>query len=136
MRDAWADLELPRGASTITQQLAKNLWLSSSRSPFRKLKEALLARSLERHLSKRRILELYLNVAEFGPGVFGAGAAASVYFGKPAAALDRLEAARLAAGLSRPASWNPRSQSRVYARRVERVLTRANSARAWIGRSL
>ncbi len=77
----------PRGASTITQQLAKNLWLSPSRSPLRKLEEAILTWQLERHLSKDRILEIYLNVAEFGPGIYGAEAGARHYFGKSAAAL-------------------------------------------------
>ena len=69
------DVEAPRGASTITQQLAKNLWLSPSRNPFRKLEEAILTWQLERTLSKRRILELYLNVVELGPGVYGVEAA-------------------------------------------------------------
>ncbi len=71
LEDALRDRELPRGASTITQQLAKNLWLSPSRNPLRKAKEALLTWQLERALSKRRILELYLNVVELGPGVYG-----------------------------------------------------------------
>jgi len=96
-----------RGASTITQQLAKNLWLTPSRNPWRKLKEALLTRSLERHLSKRRILELYLNVVEFGPGIYGAEAAARHYFGEPAAALTEHQAAELAAALPRPSTWHP-----------------------------
>ena len=75
MEEALREGGMPRGASTITQQLAKNLWLSSSRSPLRKIREAVLTRQLERALPKRRILELYLNVAEFGPGIYGAGAA-------------------------------------------------------------
>ena len=95
LEDALRDRELPRGASTITQQLAKNLWLSPSRNPLRKAKEALLTWQLERTLSKRRILELYLNVVEFGPGVYGAGAASQRYFGKAAADLDESEAAAL-----------------------------------------
>jgi monofunctional biosynthetic peptidoglycan transglycosylase len=96
-----------RGASTITQQLAKNLWLSPSRNPIRKVKEALLTRQLERSLTKKRILELYLNVAEFGPGIFGAEAAAQHYFEIPAVALDEDQAAQLAAALPRPATWHP-----------------------------
>jgi len=108
----------PRGASTITQQLAKNLWLSPSRNPLRKLREVLLTRSLENHLSKRRILEIYLNVVEFGPGVYGVGAAAPHYFGKPAAALTAHEAAMLAASLPRPTSWHPGVESEGYARYV------------------
>jgi monofunctional glycosyltransferase len=131
LREAWDEKELPRGASTITQQLAKNLWLSPSRNPWRKVKEALLTRELERRLDKRRILELYLNVAELGPGVYGAEAGARHWFGKSAAALERREAAQLAASLPRPSSWNPRSPSRVYARRVEKILGRIERA-AWL----
>jgi monofunctional biosynthetic peptidoglycan transglycosylase len=112
--DAVAGERSLRGASTITQQLAKNLWLTPSRSPIRKLKEAALTYQLERHLSKKRILELYLNVVEFGPGVYGAEAASRHYFGKPAADLSVAEAARLAAGLPRPARWNPASESPSY----------------------
>ena len=93
--------EVPRGASTITQQLAKNLWLSPSRNPVRKLKEAILTWQLERQLGKRRILELYLNVAEFGSGIYGAEAASRRYFGKSAADLSDDEAAQLAASLAR-----------------------------------
>jgi monofunctional biosynthetic peptidoglycan transglycosylase len=111
-----------RGASTITQQLAKNLWLSPSRSPTRKLREIVLTRQLERHLSKRRILELYLNVVEFGPGVYGAEAAARRYFGIPAADLSPEQAARLAASLPRPASWHPGVESRGYDKSVSRIL--------------
>lgn len=112
-----------RGASTITQQLAKNLWLSPSRSPLRKIREALLARSLEKHLSKRRILEIYLNVVEFGPATFGAEAAAQSYFGKSAAQLNNSEAVQLAASL--PASgWYPGARSRRYQAQVQRVQER------------
>ncbi len=116
--EALEEKELPRGASTITQQLAKNLWLSPSRNPWRKVKEALLTRALERHLDKRRILELYLNVVELGPGVYGAEAAARRYFGKSAAALGRREAAELAASLSMPSKWHPGVARRGYQRRV------------------
>lgn len=114
IRDALNGERSLRGASTITQQLAKNLWLSPSRSLLRKLKEAALTYQLEHRLSKRRILELYLNVVEFGPGVYGAEAAARYYFGKPAAALDPREAALLAAGLPRPSRWNPASDNQWY----------------------
>jgi monofunctional biosynthetic peptidoglycan transglycosylase len=107
-----------RGASTITQQLAKNLWLSPSRNPWRKVKEALLTRSLERHLSKHRILELYLNVVEFGPGLYGAEAAARWYFGTAAAAVTEHQAAMLAASLPRPSRWHPGVSSAAYARYV------------------
>jgi monofunctional biosynthetic peptidoglycan transglycosylase len=126
--DAWKDREMPRGASTITQQLARNLWLSPSRNPLRKVKEAILARQLERHLSKHRILEIYLNVAEFGPETFGATAAARRYFDKSPADLTEREAAELAAGLPRPSSWHPGATGRGYLRRVERLLGRMEKA--------
>ena len=122
VRKAIREREAPRGASTISQQLVKNLWLSPSRSLTRKLREATLTRRLEKSLSKERILELYLNVVEFGPGIYGAEAAAQHYFGKPAAQLTPREGAMLAAGLSRPRSWNPSSGSENYARRVDRIL--------------
>ncbi|MBI4421686.1 MAG: monofunctional biosynthetic peptidoglycan transglycosylase [Gemmatimonadetes bacterium] len=124
VREAMRRGASPRGASTITQQLAKNLWLSPSRNPLRKVKEAILTRQLEAHLSKNRILELYLNVVEFGRGVFGAEAAAQRYFGKPASALSEHEAALLAATLPRPATWNPESRSRTYHRHVARIQDR------------
>jgi monofunctional biosynthetic peptidoglycan transglycosylase len=111
-----------RGASTITQQLAKNLWLTPSRSPIRKLREIILTRQLERHLSKGRILEIYLNVVEFGPGIFGAEAAARHYFGVPASELDAEQAALLAASLPRPKTWHPGVESRGYERSVARIL--------------
>jgi monofunctional biosynthetic peptidoglycan transglycosylase len=115
---------LPRGASTITQQLAKNLWLSPSRNPVRKAKEAMLTWQLERALSKRRILELYLNVVEFGPGIYGAEAASRRYFGKPVAELTAEEAAELAAGLPRPSMWHPGVSTRAYRRYVEDIRRR------------
>lgn len=122
IRKAIRQREAPRGASTITQQLAKNLWLSPSRSLTRKIREALLTRQLESSLSKERILALYLNVVEFGPGIYGAEAAARHYFGKPVAQLTPREGAMLAAGLPRPRQWNPSSDSENYAKRVDRIL--------------
>lgn len=124
IREAIEEREAPRGASTITQQLAKNLWLSPSRNPLRKAREVILTKQLEKHLGKDRILELYLNVAEFGTGVYGAEAAARHYFGKPASALGPREAAMLAAALPRPLQWHPGVESRWYARRVETLLVR------------
>ena len=118
----------PRGASTITQQLAKNLWLSPSRSPVRKVKEAILTWQLERRLGKTRILELYLNVVEFGPGVWGAEAAARHYFARPAAELDEDQAARLAAALPSPTQWYPGSSSAAYRRHVDSVRRRMDRA--------
>jgi monofunctional glycosyltransferase len=128
LEDAMRDRELPRGASTLTQQLAKNLWLSRSRNPLRKAKEALLTWQLEHQLSKRRILELYLNVVEFGPGVYGAGAASQRYFGKAPADLDDHEAAQLAAVLPSPATWRPGSSSPGYRRRVAAIERRMERA--------
>ncbi len=127
--------ELPRGASTITQQLAKNLWLTPSRNPLRKVREAILAWQLERALSKRRILDLYLNVVEFGPGIYGAEAAARRFFGKAAADLGPLEAAQLAASLPNPRAWHPGSPSRAYQAHVARVLRRMERA-DWLDRLL
>ncbi len=127
--------ELPRGASTITQQLAKNLWLTPSRSPLRKAREAILAWQLERTLTKRRILELYLNVAEFGPGCYGVEAAARRYFGKSAADMTPLEAAQLAASLPNPRVWHPGSTGRGYQAYVTRILRRVERA-DWLGRLL
>lgn len=132
IEDAWEEKRLPRGASTITQQLAKNLWLSPSRNPLRKLEEAALTRQLEAHLGKRRILELYLNVVELGPGIYGAEAAARHYFGKPARSLSDREAAQLAASLPLPVEWHPGSDSRAYHRHVQTVLRRMAKA-GWLG---
>src|SRR4029453_14220522 len=124
LTEAMRDRERPRGASTITQHLAKNPWLSPPRNPWQKLKEAILTWQLERALSKRRILELYLNVAEFGPGVFGAGAASRRYFGRPAADLGAAEAAALAAGLPMPAVRHPGVATPAYRRRVAGIRER------------
>lgn len=99
--------EAVRGASTITQQLAKNLYLSPSRSPLRKLKEAVTAYRLELALPKRRILELYLSVAELGPGVWGVEAASRRYYRTSARWLSQHQAAALAATLPFPRSSNP-----------------------------
>lgn len=91
-----------RGASTISQQVAKNLYLWSGRSFLRKGIEAYFTALLEAMLPKRRILEIYLNIAEFGPGVYGAGAASRSYFGKAPSALEDTEAALLATALPNP----------------------------------
>lgn len=95
------------GGSTISQQLVKNLYLSPSKNPLRKLKEAMLTWRVEKTLSKKRILELYLNVAEWGDGIFGIGAASMHYYGKPASELTPEEAARLAAVLPNPRKYSP-----------------------------
>jgi len=96
-----------RGASTITQQLAKNLYLSTAKSPLRKLKEVFIARRLEKALSKERIFHLYLNVIELGPGVFGVQAAARHYFERDVADLDLEQAVRLTAIIPRPLRTDP-----------------------------
>jgi monofunctional glycosyltransferase len=98
-----------RGRSTITQQLAKNLYYSTDRSTLRKLEEFIVARRLERFLDKDRILEIYLNVVELGPGIFGAEAAARHYFSTSAAGLSADQAAALAATLPHPLTSNPRT---------------------------
>ncbi len=129
VKDAVEERKAPRGASTLTQQLAKNLWLSPSRNPLRKLEEAALTWQLERHLDKRRIFELYLNVVELGPGVYGAEAAARHYFGRSAAGLNERQAAELAASLPRPSSWHPGSKNRGYSRRVDLIRNRMAKAK-------
>jgi monofunctional biosynthetic peptidoglycan transglycosylase len=110
------------GGSTITQQLAKNLFLSPSRNPLRKLREIILTWRLERALSKKRILELYLNVVEWGSGTFGAEAAAQRYYGKPASFLSPHEAAHLAVVLPSPRRYNPLSGSDYIEGRAREVL--------------
>jgi monofunctional glycosyltransferase len=97
----------PRGASTITQQLAKNLYLSPSRDPLRKLRELMIARRLETALPKARIFEIYLNVIEWGEGIWGAEAAARTYFGTSAASLSREQAALLAGSIINPRLYSP-----------------------------
>ena len=106
LRDAWA-AGGHRGASTITQQLAKNLYLSPSRSIFRKLKEAVTAVRLELALPKERIMELYLENAELGPGIWGMDAASEAYFGVSLSRLTNAQAAALAATLPQPRTSNP-----------------------------
>ena len=114
--------KLKAGGSTISQQLAKNLYLTPAKNPLRKIREAILTWRLERSLSKRRIIEIYLNVAEWGDGIFGIEAAARHYFGKSAAALDAAEAARLAVVLPSPLRYNPTGPSRYVAARAEAIL--------------
>jgi monofunctional biosynthetic peptidoglycan transglycosylase len=112
-----------RGASTITQQLAKNLYLSSERSFVRKAREAAITYFIERNLSKRRILELYLNNIEWGDGIYGAEAAARTYFGKSAANLTPQEAAFLSAIIPNPRTeFNPKLHPQRVARRQRIIL--------------
>lgn len=116
--------EFARGASTITQQLAKNLYLYPSKNPLRKLRELIIARRLEAELSKQRILEIYLNVIEWGDGIYGAEAAARTYFGKPAAQLSATESALLAAAIANPRVMNPAAPTARLRRRQQMVMRR------------
>ena len=116
------------GGSTITQQLAKNLFLSGERSYLRKAQEALITLMLEAVLDKRRILELYLNVAEWGTGVFGVEAAARHYYGGSAALPGPEQAARLAAMLPRPQFYDRNRGSAYLAGYAERILGRMGAA--------
>lgn len=116
-----AEKKFKFGGSTISQQLAKNLYLTPSKNPVRKVKEAILTWRIENTLSKKRILELYLNVAEWGEGIFGIEAAARHYYGKSAAGLSPHEAARLAAVLPNPRKFNPLGQSR-YVENRSRII--------------
>jgi len=109
------------GASTISQQTAKNLFLGPERTFLRKWQEAVLASVMERRLDKRRILEIYLNVAQLGPGVFGVDAAARVYYGRPVQELDTRQAAELAATLPAPLVSNPRTRSRFFVEHADSV---------------
>jgi monofunctional biosynthetic peptidoglycan transglycosylase len=124
MERNWEEGRFSRGASTITQQLAKNLYLSPSRNPLRKLREVFITRRLEAGLTKRRILEIYLNVIEWGDGIFGVDAAARIYFGKTAATLSREEAALLAGAIINPRVHNPGKPTRRLLRRQQIVLRR------------
>ncbi|HXF48955.1 MAG TPA: monofunctional biosynthetic peptidoglycan transglycosylase [Verrucomicrobiae bacterium] len=113
-----------RGASTITQQLARNLFLSGEKTPLRKLREFFIARKLERELSKMRILELYVNWAEWGEGIFGIQAASWTYFQKPAWELWPEEAVRLATILPNPKKFSPFSDSAYLKRKRNLILQR------------
>jgi monofunctional biosynthetic peptidoglycan transglycosylase len=116
------------GGSTISQQLAKNLFLSGERSVVRKGQEAIITVMLETAMTKRRILELYLNVAEWGEGVFGAEAAARHYFGTSAARLGPEQSARLAAMLPRPRFYDRNRGSQYLAAYSERILSRMGAS--------
>ncbi len=120
----WARGRFMRGGSTITQQLAKNLYLSPSKNPVRKLRELVIARRLEAELPKSRILELYLNVIEWGDGVYGAEAAARTYFHTSAASLGRAESALLAGAIVNPRELSPSHPSARLVRRQQLILRR------------
>jgi monofunctional biosynthetic peptidoglycan transglycosylase len=120
----WERGEFARGASTITQQLAKNLYLSPTKNPLRKLRELMITRRLEVELSKQRILELYLNVIEWGDGIWGAEAAARRYFRKSAADLNPTESALLAAAIANPHIMDPGHPSARLRRRQQMIMRR------------
>lgn len=116
VKEDWERGRFKRGGSTITMQLARNLYLNPSKNPLRKLREIAIAWQLERALSKKRIFELYLNVVEWGPEIYGAEAASRNYFSKPASDLSPHEAATLAALLPNPR--NPREKGLLYRRNL------------------
>ncbi len=120
--------EIVAGGSTITQQLAKNLFFSGERTWWRKAQEAVVAVMIETVMSKRRILEIYLNVIEWGEGVFGAEAAARHHYGTTAAGLSPEQAARLASIVPSPRRYGPASDTAYLQRRTQTLLTRMNSA--------
>ncbi len=131
VRDTVTEGKPLRGASTLSQQLAKNLWLSPSRNPWRKVKEALLTVALERRLEKRRMFEIYLNVVELGPGIYGVEAGAQHYFGISASTVTEHQAARLAVSLPNPTRWHAGADSEVATARAQRVRDRMRRA-TWL----
>ncbi|NOZ11951.1 MAG: monofunctional biosynthetic peptidoglycan transglycosylase [Gammaproteobacteria bacterium] len=116
--------KVARGASTISQQTAKNLFFTPSRNPLRKWHEAVLTWAMEKNLSKARILELYLNIVEFGPGIYGVDAASRAYWNKSVAAVTLNEAAGLAASLPSPKKSNPHSRSAFYLSHLAKIKRR------------
>ncbi|MGE3959460.1 MAG: monofunctional biosynthetic peptidoglycan transglycosylase [Vicinamibacterales bacterium] len=126
----WARGEFSRGASTITQQLAKNLYLSPSKNPLRKFRELLIARRLEAELTKARILELYLNLIEWGDGIYGIEAAAQAYYGRSASTLGPSESALLAGAIINPRVLNPAKPTRRLLRRQQIILRRMGGGAA------
>ena len=120
----WEEGQFLRGGSTITQQLAKNLYLSPSRNPVRKVKELFIARRLEAALTKQRIFEIYLNVIEWGDGIFGCEAAARAYFRKSCAGLEMTESALMAGAIINPREHSPARPTRRLLRRQQIILRR------------
>ncbi len=116
-----SEKRLVYGASTISQQTVKNVFLSPSRNPLRKWHELVLTIAMERSLSKKRILEHYINVAEFGRGIYGVDAAARYYWGIPASRLSDRQAIELAATLPSPVDNNPKTRSKSFERRVRKI---------------
>jgi monofunctional glycosyltransferase len=132
LRTFWRERDRVRGASTITQQLVKNLYLSPSRNPLRKVKEIVTALRMELVLPKDRILELYLNLVELGPGVWGVPAASQHYYGVAPGELSDEQAAALAATLPFPLSSNPAYRSARMLRRRDLILARYNGVNVFI----
>jgi len=120
----WEEGQFLRGASTITQQLAKNLYLSPSKNPMRKVTELLITRRLEAALTKQRIFEIYLNMIEWGDGIFGCEAASRAYFGKTCANLDIEEAALMAGAIINPREHSPARPTKRLLRRQQIILRR------------
>ena len=120
----WEEGQFLRGGSTITQQLAKNLYLSPTRNPVRKVEELFIARRLEAALTKQRIFEIYLNMIEWGDGIFGCEAAARAYFGKSCASLDMSEAALMAGAIINPRVHSPARPTRRLLRRQQLIMRR------------
>ena len=119
-----------RGGSTITQQLAKNLFLTTKKSYYRKIKEFFIAKRLEKHLSKNRILELYLNVIEFGRGIFGVGAASEFFFEKRVDQLNKIEIIRLISVIPKPLRVTPLSNSEYIKWRANLLINRLYRSRS------
>jgi monofunctional biosynthetic peptidoglycan transglycosylase len=123
----WASGQFVRGGSTITQQLAKNLYLSPSKNPLRKLRELIIARRLEAALTKTRIFEIYLNVIEWGDGIYGIEAASRAYFHVSAASLNATQSALLAGAIVNPRLLNPAHPTQRLRRRQQIILSRMGS---------
>ncbi len=130
-RRDWKERKAAAGGSTIAMQLARNLYLSPSKNPLRKLKEILIARRLVRVLGRPRVLELYLNVVEWGPGIFGCEAAARTYFDESCADLTPDQAVAMAAVLPNPRRWDPAKRGRYVTRNAARIAARMRAAGLW-----
>jgi monofunctional biosynthetic peptidoglycan transglycosylase len=130
IRNAWqynlSHLKVRYGASTISQQTVKNLFLSNDRTLLRKWHEAILTWQMEQRLDKKRILEIYLNIAQFGPGIFGVQAASYYYWGRPVWRVNLRQAAELAACLPSPSHNNPARYTQAFASRANSVYQRLN----------
>jgi monofunctional biosynthetic peptidoglycan transglycosylase len=124
MEKNWEEGQFLRGGSTITQQLAKNLYLSPSRNPMRKVEELMIARRLEAALTKQRIFEIYLNMIEWGDGIFGCEAAARAYFNKSCGSLGYEEAALMAGAIINPREHSPAHPTKRLLRRQQIILRR------------